>query len=61
MEIESKIETTMNKIHTNLTSEKMKEWMQKNIVNEAEEYGGTNKNINDNKSDAINENKLYKN
>ena len=28
----------MNKIHTNMTSNKMKEQMQKNIIDEAEEY-----------------------
>ena len=35
----------------------MKEWMQKNIVNEAEEYAGIQKNINENETDYINENK----
>ena len=33
----------MNKIHTNMKSNKMKEWMQKNIVNETGEYSGIHK------------------
>ena len=28
------------KIHTNMTPKNMKEWMQKSIVNESEEYAG---------------------
>ena len=28
------------KIHTNMTPNNMKEWMQKSIVNESEEYAG---------------------
>ena len=32
----------MNKIHTKMTSDKMKEWMQENIVNETEKYVGIN-------------------
>ena len=38
MRIEAKIYTTMNKIHTKMKSNKMKKWMHKNIINEAEEY-----------------------
>ena len=34
----------LNKIHTKMTSNKMKYWMQKNIVYEAEEYGDIHKN-----------------
>ena len=41
-----------------MTSKSMKQWMQKNIVNEAGEYAGVNKNINDNEPDDINENEL---
>ena len=51
----------MNKIHTKMASNKMKEWVQKNIVNEAEEYAGMNNSINENEPDDTNENKLDKN
>ena len=51
----------MNKIHTKMTQKKIKEWMQKNIVNEAEEYSGIHQNINKNEPDDINENKLDEN
>ena len=49
----------MNKINTKMTLNKMKEWIQKNIVNESEEYVGMHKNINQNEPDDINENELY--
>ena len=51
----------MNKIHTKMTSNKMKEWVQNNIVNEVEEYAGMHKSINENEPDDINENELDKN
>ena len=50
-----------NKINTKTTSNKMKEWIQKNILNESEEYVGIYKDINENKTDDINENKLDEN
>ena len=46
----------MNKINTKITSNKMEGWMQKNIVNESEEYLGIQKKINENEPDDINEN-----
>ena len=55
------IEKMMKKNHTKMTSNKMKQWTQKNIVNEAEEYAGIHKNINENEPDGINENKLDEN
>ena len=48
----------MNKIHTKMTSNKMKEWVQNNIVNEVEEYADMHKSINENEPDDINENEL---
>ena len=50
-----------NKINTKTTSNKMKEWIQKNILNESEEYVGIYKDINENKTDDINENELDEN
>ena len=44
-----------------MTSNKMKEWMQKNIVNKVEGYSGIHKNINENEPDDINENGLDEN
>ena len=51
----------MSKINTKMTSNNMKEWMQKNILNEAKEYAVIHKNINENEPYDINENKLYEN
>ena len=51
----------MNKIHTKLTSNKMKEQIQTNIVDKAEEYAGMHKNINENEPDDIHENELDEN
>ena len=51
----------MSKINTNMTSKNMKEWIQKNIVDEPEEYAGMDKNINENEPYDINENELYEN
>ena len=51
----------MNKINTKMISNNMKEWMQKNIVNESEEYLGIHKNINENETYGINENELDEN
>ena len=59
--MKAKIYTMMKKIHKNITSNKMKQWMQENIVNEAEEYAGIHKNINENEPDDINENGLDEN
>ena len=39
----------------------MKEWMQKNVVNELEEYVGIHKNINENEPNDINETELDEN
>ena len=38
----------MKKIHTEMTYNNMKEWMQRDIINEAEEYAGMHKSINEN-------------
>ena len=51
----------MNKIDTNMTFKNMKEQIQKNIVNEEEEYSGKHKNINQNEQNDINENKFDEN
>ena len=51
----------MNKIHTKMTPENMKEWAQNNIVNVTEEYAGIHKNINENEPYDINDNKLDEN
>ena len=51
----------MNKIDTNMTFKNMKEQIQKNIVNEEEEYAGKHKNINQNEQNDINENKFDEN
>ena len=59
--MKAKIQTMMKKVHSKMISNKMKEWVQKNIVNKAEEYAGINKNINEIEPDDINENELYKN
>ena len=48
----------VNKIPKNITLNKMKEWMQKKIVDEAEECTGIHKDINENEPCDINENKL---
>ena len=45
----------MNKINTKMISTKMKYWMQKDIVNESEEYLGIDKTIIENEPDDINE------
>ena len=41
-----------------MTSNKMKEWRQQIILNEAEEYEGIHKHINENEKNDINENEL---
>ena len=51
----------MNKIDTNMKFKNMKEQIQKNIVNEEEEYAGKHKNINQNEQNDINENKFDEN
>ena len=51
----------MNKIHRKMTSNKIKEWMQKHVVNESEEYSGMHKNINEHEPDDINKNELDEN
>ena len=48
----------LNKIHTKMTSNKMKYWMQKNIVYKAEEYGDIHKNTNQNEPVDINKKEL---
>ena len=45
----------MNQINTKVTSNKMKEWMQKNNINKSEEYVGIHNNINRNELDDLNE------
>ena len=59
--MKAKIYTMMKKINTKMTQDNMKEWMQKNIVNESEEYSGIHKNINENEPYDINENKFDEN
>ena len=44
-----------------MTLNKMKDYMQKNILNETEEYAGIHKNINENEADDINDKKLDEN
>ena len=51
----------MEKINTKMISNKIKKWLQKNIVNEEEEYAGKHKNINENEKNDINEKKFDEN
>ena len=60
MRIKARIQTLTEK-KKKMTSNKMKEWMQKSIVKEAKEYTGIHKNIDENEPGHINENELYEN